>query len=160
MTHRTTFALDEATAKRLKRLAVAWKVSQAEVVRRSVEQAEQAKAGARPDPITLLKQLHADGNGMDKAQDRKPVAVIAVEVGISTATLYNWRKDAHRQGCLLPARPGGNKCQSAEFYRKYRDSPIPLAAHTTRFRNYHFIIITYIVGMPTRPGGKPTRLRL
>jgi predicted transcriptional regulator len=41
MTHRTTFALDEATAQRLKRLASRWKVSQAEVVRRSVEQAEQ-----------------------------------------------------------------------------------------------------------------------
>ncbi len=40
MTHRTTFALDEATAKRLKRLAARWDVSQAEVVRRSVEQAE------------------------------------------------------------------------------------------------------------------------
>ena len=40
MTHRTTFALDEATAQRLKRLATRWEVSQAEVVRRSVEQAE------------------------------------------------------------------------------------------------------------------------
>ena len=42
MTHRTTFALDEPTARRLKRLAARWKVSQAEVVRRSVEQAENA----------------------------------------------------------------------------------------------------------------------
>jgi hypothetical protein len=41
MIHRTTFALDEVTALRLKRLATHWKVSQAEVVRRSVEQAEQ-----------------------------------------------------------------------------------------------------------------------
>ena len=40
MTHRTTFALDEVTAQRLKRLATCWDVSQAEVVRRSVEQAE------------------------------------------------------------------------------------------------------------------------
>ncbi len=40
MTHRTTFALDEVTARRLKRLAAHWDVSQAEVVRRSVEQAE------------------------------------------------------------------------------------------------------------------------
>jgi predicted transcriptional regulator len=40
MTHRTTFALDEATAQRLKRLSSRWNVSQAEVVRRSVEQAE------------------------------------------------------------------------------------------------------------------------
>lgn len=40
MTHRTTFALDEATAQRLKNLAARWEVSQAEVVRRSVAQAE------------------------------------------------------------------------------------------------------------------------
>ena len=48
MTHRTTFALDEATARRLKRLAARWQVSQAEVVRRSVEQAENAQS-AMPD---------------------------------------------------------------------------------------------------------------
>ena len=35
MTHRTTFALDEATAQRLRRSAGRWNVSQAEVVRRS-----------------------------------------------------------------------------------------------------------------------------
>ncbi|MFZ4774654.1 MAG: hypothetical protein ACOYM3_04780 [Terrimicrobiaceae bacterium] len=40
MTHRTTFALDETTTLRLKRLAALWNVSQAEVVRRSVETAE------------------------------------------------------------------------------------------------------------------------
>ena len=42
MTHRTTFALDKGTAQRLKRLAARWGVSQAEVVRRSVEQAERS----------------------------------------------------------------------------------------------------------------------
>lgn len=50
MTHRTTFALDEATAQRLKRLAARWEVSQAEVVRRSVEQAER-QLGACPSEI-------------------------------------------------------------------------------------------------------------
>lgn len=44
MTHRTTFALDKATAQRLKRLAARWQVSQAEVVRRSLEKTEQAEA--------------------------------------------------------------------------------------------------------------------
>jgi hypothetical protein len=39
--HRTSFALDEATAVRLKRLAQRWKVSQAEVVRRAVKLAEE-----------------------------------------------------------------------------------------------------------------------
>jgi predicted transcriptional regulator len=68
MTHRTTFALDEATAQRLKRLAARWNVSQAEVVRRSVEQAELTREASNPDPISLLKQLHAQGGGIDKAQ--------------------------------------------------------------------------------------------
>ena len=48
MTHRTTFALDETTAHRLKRLAARWQVSQAEVVRRSLEKAEKAEV-ASPD---------------------------------------------------------------------------------------------------------------
>jgi hypothetical protein len=68
MTHRTTFALDEATALRLKRLAARWNVSQAEVVRRSVEQAEKSGESSKPDPIALLKQLHAKGGGIDKAR--------------------------------------------------------------------------------------------
>ena len=64
MTHRTTFALDKATARRLKRLAVQWKVSQAEVVRRAVEQAESA-ATAKPDPLAMLRRLHEKGGGLD-----------------------------------------------------------------------------------------------
>lgn len=35
--HRTSFALDDATAERLQRLARRWNVSQAEVVRRAVK---------------------------------------------------------------------------------------------------------------------------
>jgi len=65
MTHRTTFALDEATAQRLKRLAARWDVSQAEVVRRSVEQAENHSETQSADPITLLKELFASGGGLD-----------------------------------------------------------------------------------------------
>jgi len=64
MTHRTTFALDEATARRLKRLASKWQVSQAEVVRRSLEQAELAEISAQEDPETLLRRLHATGGGL------------------------------------------------------------------------------------------------
>jgi len=67
MTHRTTFALDETTAQRLKRLATRWNVSQAEVVRRAVAQSEQAEASHKPDPIALLKAYHAKG-GLDKAR--------------------------------------------------------------------------------------------
>lgn len=65
MTHRTSFALDEGTAQRIKRLATRWNVSQAEVVRRSVERAEEACP--KPDPLALLKAYHAKG-GLDKAR--------------------------------------------------------------------------------------------
>jgi len=54
MTHRTTFALDEDTAQRLKRLARLWSVAQADVVRRAVDLAEkegvstQRRGGEQP----------------------------------------------------------------------------------------------------------------
>lgn len=64
MTHRTTFALDETTAQRLRRLSALWNVSQAEVVRRSVARAEEAEQDAAKDPIALLNQLHASNAGM------------------------------------------------------------------------------------------------
>lgn len=67
MSHRTTFALDEATASRLKRLAARWQVSQAEVVRRSVEQAEAVALDDQPDPIAMLEALFAKGGGLDAA---------------------------------------------------------------------------------------------
>jgi predicted transcriptional regulator len=65
MTHRTTFALDEATAQRIKRLATRWEVSQAEVVRRSVAQAENSKPDETPDPAAMLRALFAAGGGLD-----------------------------------------------------------------------------------------------
>jgi hypothetical protein len=40
MTHRATFALDEMTVARIKNLAALWKVSKAEVVRRTVSSAQ------------------------------------------------------------------------------------------------------------------------
>ena len=68
MTHRTTFALDDQTASRLKRLATPWKVSQAEVVRRSLEQAEKQIEDEKPDPIAMLRRLHESGGGLDPAR--------------------------------------------------------------------------------------------
>ena len=66
MSHRTTFALDQLTAKRLRRLAALWRVSQAEVVRRAVAEAEAtALAASKPDPVALLRELHAAGEGLD-----------------------------------------------------------------------------------------------
>lgn len=64
MTHRTSFALDEKTTRRLKRLAAKWHVSQAEVVRRSLEQAEAAENSTQQDPAALLRRLHAQGGGL------------------------------------------------------------------------------------------------
>lgn len=64
MTHRTTFALDDATATRLKRLASRLGVSQAEVVRRSVEEMERILASDKPDPTHLLRELHEKEGGL------------------------------------------------------------------------------------------------
>jgi len=63
MTHRTTFALDEATMARIKNLAALWNVSQAEVVRRAVSIA-QAPTPACSPKIEFENFLRA-GNGLD-----------------------------------------------------------------------------------------------
>ncbi|CAN5146166.1 hypothetical protein BH23VER1_BH23VER1_33010 [soil metagenome] len=63
MTHRTTFALDEGTAHRIRSLAKLWNVSQAEVVRRAVASA--GLASAQPDPVAMLEQLHSSGHGLE-----------------------------------------------------------------------------------------------
>lgn len=68
MTYRTTFALDEATAQRLNRLAHRWKVSRAEVVRRAVKRAESDRDVPPSDPLSMLQSLHARGGGIDKAR--------------------------------------------------------------------------------------------
>ena len=62
MSHRTTFSLDKLTMDRIKSLASLWKVSQAEVVRRAVSNADAASSTA--DPIALLKQLQTSGEGL------------------------------------------------------------------------------------------------
>jgi hypothetical protein len=65
MTHRTTFALDEVTAQRLKRLAAHWRVSQAEVVRRSLKKAEQSESQplTAEDRIAAARQLRENLKG-------------------------------------------------------------------------------------------------
>jgi hypothetical protein len=64
--YRTTFALDAATAGRLKKLAAQWHVSQAEVVRRAIEMAEKSADEERLDPVAMLEALHAQGNGLNQ----------------------------------------------------------------------------------------------
>lgn len=71
MTHRTTFALDAKTAQRLKRLAARWQVSQAEVVRRSVEKAEQAenKSPTAEERIAAARQLRENLKGRTNPEE-------------------------------------------------------------------------------------------
>ena len=59
MTHRTTFALDSDTMSRLKKLALRWQVSQAEVVRRALSQAESLPGTQALDMLDRLKSYHA-----------------------------------------------------------------------------------------------------
>ena len=61
MIHRTTFALDGETIRRLKRLASRWQVSQAEVVRRAIAQAEAQPEPQTSDPVSMLRQLQESG---------------------------------------------------------------------------------------------------
>lgn len=77
MTHRTTFALDEMTAHRLKRLAARWQVSQAEVVRRSLELAESAHV-SQPD---VEERIEAARRLRESLRKRK----VDVEAWIQTA---------------------------------------------------------------------------
>lgn len=67
LTHRTTFTLDGTTTSRLQRLASLWQVSQTEVVRRAVAQADSAALPAKPDPAAMLRAYHAKG-GLDRAK--------------------------------------------------------------------------------------------
>jgi len=59
MIHRTTFALDGDTVRRLKTLALRWQVSQAEVVRRALSNAESLPDTQQPDLLARLKSYHS-----------------------------------------------------------------------------------------------------
>ena len=63
-TYRTTFALDEVARKRIQRLSKKWQVSQAEVIRRSLEKAETMEDLIQPDPLAMLDSLAAKGQLM------------------------------------------------------------------------------------------------
>jgi predicted transcriptional regulator len=84
MTYRTTFALDKDTRRRLKRLSDQWQVSQAEVVRRALSQAENQHQPEKPNPIEALHSLHASGRGIA----RKTAAKYLTEV---RANRDHWR---------------------------------------------------------------------
>lgn len=54
MNIRATYALDEQTDARIRELAVRWKVSQAEVIRRSVRQSAEAEQPQPPTPAEVV----------------------------------------------------------------------------------------------------------
>ncbi len=61
MKYRTTFSLDAEAIRRLKNLAAYWRVSQAEVVRRALEKAEEEMKREAADPYEMLTSYHDDG---------------------------------------------------------------------------------------------------
>jgi len=65
MEHRTSFALDETTILRLRKLAGIWHVSQAEVVRRAIEKAEATARAETDAALGHLRSYHARG-GLDE----------------------------------------------------------------------------------------------
>ena len=78
MTHRTTFALDQETAVRLRQLAALWRVSQAEVVRRALAMA--AAAGSeRADAASLLRDLHHSGGGLGRETAEEYLATVRAD---------------------------------------------------------------------------------
>ena len=66
LTYRTTFSFDQGTIRRLKSLATRWHVSQAEVIRRALSQAEENLSALQPDPIEMLASLHNSGHGLSR----------------------------------------------------------------------------------------------
>jgi hypothetical protein len=70
MGYRTTFAFDNDTMRRLRNLAARWQVSQAEVVRRALSQAETLECSDAPNPLDALKSYHAHG-GLDRGKAEK-----------------------------------------------------------------------------------------
>jgi len=61
MNRRTTFALDATAIERLKRLSSRWRVSQAEVMRRTLEQADSSDDEGTREPLKRLAGYHAAG---------------------------------------------------------------------------------------------------
>jgi len=73
MTHRTTFALDEATVAKIRRLAAQWQVSQAEVIRRVVASTD---ATEKADPVAMLETLHRTGGGLRAAEAKSYLSAV------------------------------------------------------------------------------------
>lgn len=60
MNIRATYALDEQTDARIRELAARWKVSQAEVIRRSVRQSAEAEQPRPPTPAEVVARYRRE----------------------------------------------------------------------------------------------------
>lgn len=74
MSVRSTYALDEQTAQRIRHLARVWGVSQAEVVRRSVEYAAAEQPEAVLSPAEVVAHYQRQALPRTKAQTQRLVA--------------------------------------------------------------------------------------
>jgi hypothetical protein len=86
MTHRTTFALDQETVEKLRKLSRRWKVSLAEAVRRAVAQAESQDEQRKPNPVEMLQQLHDSGQSLDPQKAKAYLAQVYED-------RKHWRKE-------------------------------------------------------------------
>ncbi|MDN5850782.1 MAG: hypothetical protein L0H63_14285 [Nitrococcus sp.] len=73
MTVRSTYALDEQTAQRIRDLAQTWGVSQAEVIRRSVRQASEQQAGSMPSPAEVVARYVRGPLPRDRRETRRAI---------------------------------------------------------------------------------------
>ena len=71
-----TFALDQQTMEKLRKLSSHWKVSLAEAVRRAVAQAESQEKSQRPNPVEMLQQLHDSGQSLDPKKAKTYLAQV------------------------------------------------------------------------------------
>ena len=69
MNKRTTFALDEETIHRLRKLAAVWHVSQAEVVRKAIKKAESDFDTEREEKLDRLRMYHKNDRIKSKTAD-------------------------------------------------------------------------------------------
>jgi len=89
MTVRATYALDEQTSQRIKQLAKQWHVSQAEVIRRSVQSAAEHNAHKLTPADVIARYVH--GSLLRSKEETRD----------TITAQRNWRheEDAHRVPC-------------------------------------------------------------
>ena len=89
MSIRSTYALDEQAAQRIRHLARVWGVSQAEVIRRSVEHAAAEQREAAPSPTEIVAHYQRQPLPRTEAQTRRLIASLRAA---------RHADDAHRGG--------------------------------------------------------------